>query len=410
MNTASPRTDRRELALLAAILLIAACLRAPFTGLPPALGLIATDLRLSTGLAGAIITLPLLAFALLSPLVAALARRQGLERTLTAGLVILAVGIALRSAGAAAALFVGTAVIGIGITVGNVLLPSLIKRSFPNSITPLTGAYALTMGIAATAGSAVVVPLSTAWGWPAALASFIVLPLVALAAWLPQLRQPAATAPTAAASTPEPRLWRSPLAWQVTLFLGLNSLLSYIAIGWLPAMLVEAGHSQAQTGSLHGVLQLAIAVPGLVIGPLVRRLRDQRLAAALSAACMAGGFLGLLLAPAQAIAWCALLGVGSGTGFILGLAFVGLRTRTTAQAVALSGMAQCVGYLLAASGPISMGALHDAAGSWQWPLLLCTGLALLEGSIGLLAGRDRRIGDAAPAPAPAANALPPQQA
>ncbi|KAF1017141.1 MAG: 2-nitroimidazole transporter [Stenotrophomonas maltophilia] len=396
MNLASRRPSG-ELTLLVGILLIAACLRAPFTGIPPVLGRIAADFHLSTALAGAITTLPLLAFALLSPVSALLAQRFGQARTLLHGLLAIAAGIALRSAGAEWALFAGTALLGVGIAVGNVLLPSLIKRSFPNSIASLTGAYALTMGVAATAGSALMVPMADAWGWQVTLASFLVLPLAAIAVWLPQLRgerAAAAASGPAVATTPQaaPRIWRSALAWQVTLFLGLNSVMSYIAIGWLPAMLMEAGRSQAQAGSLHGVLQLAIAVPGLVIGPLLRRMHDQRLAASGSAACMAAAFLDLAVLPQFALAWCILLGIGSGTGFILGLSFVGLRTRTPQQAVALSGMAQCVGYLLAASGPVLMGGLHDALAGWQVPLLVCTALALLEALMGWLAGRNHSIG------------------
>ena len=381
--------------MLAGILLIAANLRAPFTALPPLLGPIQQDLGLSTVATGALTTLPLLAFALLSPLSAMLGRRHGLERSLFCAMVLVALGIALRSAGASWSLYAGTWIIGMGIAVGNVLLPSLVKRDFPASIASLTGAYALVMGIAAALGSAAVIPLADAWGWRLALLAFLVLPLTAMAAWASRLCTQAK--PNAAATTDSRRepIWRSALAWQVTLFLGLNSTIYYITIGWLPTILVDAGLSAAKAGSLHGVMQLATAVPGLLIAPLLHRLRDQRLPAAGSALMSAVALLGYLLAPQQAFLWSVLFGVGTGATIILGLAFIGLRTRNVPQAAALSGMAQCLGYLLAATGPIAMGAMHDWLNGWTAPLLLCTGLALITAFVGLLAGRNLYVGSPA---------------
>ncbi|ODT81445.1 MAG: MFS transporter [Pelagibacterium sp. SCN 64-44] len=380
-------------ALVIGILLIAANLRAPFTGLPPVLGLIREDYGLSTVATGALTTLPLLAFAVLSPFSALFAREYGLERALFGALIAVALGVMLRSAGAPWSLYLGTAIIGMGIAVGNVLLPSLIKRDFPHSVASLTGAYALAMGVAAALGSAAVIPLAQAWGWRPALAAFLVLPLAAIAVWLTQLG--AHTKPAAGTATPPHggKIWQSPLAWQVTLFLGLNSTIYYVAIGWLPTILIDAGLSPAEAGSLHGVLQLATAVPGLVLGPILRRLRDQRLPAAVVAILSAIALLGLLLLPQLALVWSILFGVGTGAGIILGLAFIGLRTGNAHQAAALSGMSQCVGYLLAAVGPMAMGALHDSLGGWSVPLILCIALALAAAVVGVLAGRNLFIGN-----------------
>jgi MFS transporter, CP family, cyanate transporter len=162
-------------------------------------------------------------------------------------------------------------------------------------------------------------------------------------------------------------LWRSALAWQVTLFLGLNSFVYYVAISWLPAILRDAGYSPQQAGSLHGLLQLATAVPGLALVPVVRRLKDQRMIACGASVISMAALLGLLLAPAWAAVWTILFGIGTGAGIILGLAFVSLRAVNSLQAATLSGMAQCVGYLLAAVGPTLVGALRmtrSAAGAW----------------------------------------------
>ncbi|MFC3337170.1 MFS transporter [Paracandidimonas soli] len=380
--------------LVAGILLIAAALRAPFTGLPPLLGPIAEDFGLNTLATGALTTLPLLAFALISPFGALFARAFGLERTLFYALAAIALGIALRSADGVWTLYLGTAIIGMGIACGNVLLPSLVKRDFPQRIASLTGAYALTMGVAAAVGSAVVIPLAQAWGWRVSLGTFLLLPLAALAVWMTQLGNRASQASTDTATPQQDggKVWHSVLAWQVTLFFGLNSTIYYIVIGWLPAILVDAGMTPARAGSLHGILQLASAVPGLVIGPILGRMRDQRLAAAVVSLFSATALLGLLLAPQLALAWSILFGLGSGANIILGLSFIALRTSNAHQAATLSGMSQCLGYLLAATGPIAIGALHDFTGGWQAPLALCTALALAAMGMGILSGRNRRIG------------------
>lgn len=394
MNHPMKRAIAGQAVLVAGILLIAAALRAPFTGLPPLLGPIAEDFGLNTLATGALTTLPLLAFALISPFGALFARAFGLERTLFYALAAIALGIALRSADGVWTLYLGTAIIGMGIACGNVLLPSLVKRDFPQRIASLTGAYALTMGVAAAVGSAVVIPLAQAWGWRVSLGTFLLLPMAALAVWMTQLgtRASQANADAAAPQQDGGKVWHSVLAWQVTLFFGLNSTIYYIVIGWLPAILVDAGMTPARAGSLHGILQLASAVPGLVIGPILGRMRDQRLAAAVVSLFSATALLGLLVAPQLALAWSILFGLGSGANIILGLSFIALRTSNAHQAAALSGMSQCLGYLLAATGPIAIGALHDFTDGWQIPLALCTALALAAMGMGILSGRNRRIG------------------
>lgn len=380
----------RAALLLAGILLIAANLRAPITGVAPVLAMIQASLGLGTAQAGLVTTLPLLAFALLSPVAPVLARRIGLERALFTALVLIGGGVALRSAGPLGCLYGGTAVIGAGIALGNVLLPSLLKRDFPARIASVTSAYALTMGVAAAVASATVFPLATHLGWSGALAAIVVLPLVALVTWLPQLARHC-VAPAAVA--PGRPVWRSALAWQVTLFMGLNSFIYYVMIGWLPSVLTSSGHSAAEAGSLHGVMQLASAFSGLLVGPVVQRMKDQRAAAVGVSLLLSAALLGLMLEPAWALLWVACFGFGSGACLILSLSFMGLRTHGPAQAAALSGMAQSVGYLLAASGPPLVGLLRDMSKGWGVPLVLCLALTLVIAWLGTLAGRDIRVQD-----------------
>lgn len=385
-------TRRQSLLLLAGLLAIATTLRVTFTGAAPLLDAIRADLALTTAQTGILTTLPLLAFALISPLAPGVARRIGMERALFLALGLICVGIALRSLSGSVLLFIGTAIIGGGIALGNVLLPGLIKRDFPGQVAKLTGAYSLTMGVAAAIGSALVVPVALSGpGWQGALWSLMIFPLLALLIWLPQWKNHTHATVSGAGALHNRGIWRSALAWQVTLFLGLNSLIYYVVIGWLPSILISHGYSETAAGSLHGLLQLATAAPGIAIPLLLSRLRDQRAVAVIFALFCAISALGLWLLPQFASLWVVLYGFGSGATMILGLTFIGLRASSAHQAAALSGMAQSVGYLLAAFGPPVMGKMHDVSGEWTLPLVGCALLAVVMAVAGGFAGRDRVI-------------------
>ena len=389
-STAPSLPPARSGLLIVGILLIASNLRAPVTSVAPVLDLIRHDFAFSATAAGLLTTLPLLAFAALSPLAGPLARHGGLERTLLLSLLVLIAGLLLRSAGAEGSLFAGTLLIGAAIAIGNVLLPSLLKRDFPDHIASLTSAYVLVMGIAAGLGSVLAVPLAL-WssGWALSLLFPVVLAFAGLLAWLPQWQRH--TAPLPAAEKRKAPLWRNALAWQVTLFLGLNSLVYYIVVGWLPSMLRDAGLPSASAGSMHGLLQVASALPGLLLVPVIRRLHDQRRLAVATSVLSTLGLLGLLLAPHWSVLWTLMYGMGAGATIILGLAFVSLRARSVHQAAALSGMAQAVGYLLAAAGPMLVGLLRDLSGGWTVALLLCVLVSLLQAASGFLAGRNIQL-------------------
>lgn len=391
MTTPSLNGKQRVL-LIIGILMIATTLRVTFTGAAPLLDAIRADYGLTTAQTGMLTTLPLLAFALISPLAAGVARRIGMERSLFAALLLICAGIALRSLPSSLLLFIGTAVIGCGIALGNVLLPGMLKRDFAQHVAKLTGAYSLTMGVAAALGSAAMVPIAQSGaGWHGALLTLMIFPLLALLLWLPRLRHGAPAALSASGALHSRGIWRSALAWQVTLYLGINSLIYYIVIGWLPSILISQGFSEAQAGSLHGVLQLATAAPGLLVPLVLHRLRDQRAIAALVALLCAAGALGLWLQPGHAAIWTVVYGFGSGATMILGLTFIGLRASSAHQAAALSGMAQSVGYLLAACGPPLMGKVHDASGDWHLPLIACALLSVVMALCGAFAGRNREI-------------------
>lgn len=236
MSRTLPSSSQRWL-LIVGILLIASTLRVTFTGAAPLLDAIRADYGLTTAQTGLLTTLPLLAFGLVSPLAAGIARRLGMERSLFIAMLLICAGIAIRSLPSVLLMFVGTAVIGCGIALGNVLLPGLIKRDFSSHVAKFTGAYSVTMGAAAALGSALVVPIAiSGYGWRGALLALMAFPLLALLFWLPQWRAKQSTTISGSGAAHNRGIWRSALAWQVTLFLGLNSLVYYVIIGWLPAI------------------------------------------------------------------------------------------------------------------------------------------------------------------------------
>jgi CP family cyanate transporter-like MFS transporter len=387
-----PHTARHSTLLLASLLLIAMNFRGPITGVGPVLAELQAAFSLSPATAGLLTTLPLLAFGVVSPFAASFAQRFGLERALFASLVLVACGVLLRSAGPVGSLFAGTAIIGIGIAIGNVLLPSLVKRDFPARVPGITATCALMMGIAAGVVSAAAVPLAGAVGWQLALGASVLLPLLACLAWSAQLSSRTAPASGTADMPHGGPVWRSPLAWQVTLFIGTNSLLFYVLIAWLPTILTEAGLSPTMAGSLHGAMQLAAAVPGLFLGPMIGRMKDQKAIAAVLSLLVGVGLVGFIVRPGFAMLWATCVGFASGGAFILALIYMGLRTRSPQQAAALSGMAQCVGYLLAAGGPTLAGLLHDRVGSWTAVLAAGVLLSGVMAVCGVLAGRPRTVG------------------
>lgn len=409
----------RPALVVAGLLLVAGNLRAGITTVGPVLAELQHDLGLSSLTASILISLPLLAFAFVSPVAPAFARRLGLERALGVALGGLAVGLVVRSLPGLPLLWIGTALLGIAIAILNVVLPALVKRDFPTRIGQVTGAYSAVQAsfAALAAGAAVPVAALTAWGWRLPLGMWAGLALIALAVMLPQFRRrtvvppaeddvslddlrhprtgataavPATAAPAAAAGRSP---WGSALGWQVTAFMGLQSVGFYVFITWLPSIEGSAGVDAAAAG-VHQLLLNAFGIAGsLLASALIPRFRDQRLLAVAGPTLFALAALGVLLAPQLGGVWGSMAGLAGGSSIVLALSFFGLRTGNHHQAAALSGMAQSVGYVLAAAGPIAAGALHDATGSWTPALAVLVGLLAVLAVFGYLAGRARVLGD-----------------
>ncbi|WP_049562137.1 CynX/NimT family MFS transporter [Nonomuraea sp. SBT364] len=368
------------------LLVVAANLRPSLTGVGPLLDRVQADLELAPAVVGLLTTLPLLAFAAISPMVPRLAARWGPERLLWAALVVLTLGIAVRWIPTATGLFAGTVLIGAGIAVGNVLLPSLIKRDFPTQVGLLTSAYVTVMGAVAAVASGVAVPISQVapGGWYTALGCWIVLALVAVVLWLPQVRTPR---PVSGAIRRHRLPWGSALAWAVTAFMGLQSMGFYVVVTWLPQVFQDSGVSAAAAGWLLFAFQAVAVVTSLAAPAALRWARDQRAVAAVSSAVSLTGYLGLLVMPEWPLLWTVVLGLGGGACLVLALAFLGLRAQDATAAGALSAMAQSIGYLVAAAGPVVFGLLHTVSSGWQAPITLMCVAATGQAIVAMVAGR-----------------------
>lgn len=389
---------RRQLLLALAIALTAANLRPALASVGPVLDDLRTDLGLTTTDAALLTTLPVLCLGLLAPLAPRLTGRLGLERALFATLVVLLAGLLLRPSAGPLILFAGTVAAAGGIAVANVLVPALVKRDFPRRTGTMMGIY--TMGLtsfaALAAGATVPVVELLGGGWRVGLGGWAVPAVLALLVWLPLVRGGAAPA-TPAAAAPPIRLRRDPLAWQVTLFFGLQSLSFYAVLAWLPSIYREAGFPPTSAGLLLSVSTVVQAPVSLLTPRLAARARDQRGLVAAAGLLMALGFLGVLLAPTAApYLWVVTLGVGHGMSFALALLFTVLRTRTSAETARLSAMAQTLGYCIAAAGPLLVGALRSVSGSWTPALVLLLVLVVPQLAAGLGAGRALHVGRGTP--------------
>ncbi len=382
--------------LISAILLAAANMRAAITSIGPLTGAIREDTGLSTGAMGWLTTIPLLVFALLSPLAPVIARKFGTERTLAASLLLMTFGIAIRTVHAIPLLFIGTAGIGISIAVCNVLLPGIVKKSFPHRIGLMTGLYSMTMGLMASVAAAVSVPLAqgAGVGWRNALLVWAAMSVIGFCAWLVQM-QSAKGLENGTATGPRlhhTNVWTSALAWKITLFMGLQSFNFYVAVAWLPDILISKGWAPVQAGYMLSLMQLTGIPFNLLIPAIAERMKDQRLATGAAALLSIAGYVLLLTDhPLTLTVAVVLMGIGQGAMISLVLMFFALRTKHAADAAALSGMAQSIGYALAAAGPIGLGLLHDAAGSWALPIIVMSAVGFVMTFFGIASGRKQYV-------------------
>ena len=387
---------RRSLRLAlpaAVVVLVALCLRGPFAAVGPLLGELSDELAVPLTALAVLASLPLVVFGLLSPVAPVLAARIGLHRAVVAGLVLLAAGIALRTAGVIG-LFAGTVLLSAGIAVANVLLPAVARAEYGARAAGVVGLVTASMAVSAALGSGLAQPLAAVGGSALRGLALWLLPVlvaVAAAALLARARRGATAPPPAVAD--RRGILRDRVAVAVTVFFGLQSLSFYAMLTWLPDVLeAEAGVTPVAAGGLTALATVLGAPASLVVPALAARGRDQVLAAVLISVPTATALLGLLLAPASApLLWAVLYGLGTGAAFPLSMTLVLLRTRDVEQTGRLSAAAQSAGYLLAATGPLAVGALAEATGGWRAGLLVLLAVLAAQTAAGVTAGRPRLV-------------------
>jgi MFS transporter, CP family, cyanate transporter len=363
------RPGRPVLIAFTGIVLMALNLRSAVTAVPPLLDRISADLGFTPTVIGALGALPALAFSCAGLIGIRLVRRLPAERIAIGVLLVEGTGQLIRPwSGSVAGFLVISALTLLGMGVGNVILPALVKAWFPARIGLVTASYVTVMAIGTSVPALIAIPIATHLGWQRGLALWGALALLAVPSWLVTARHPRALPPSPR-TTEHHRVavHRSPIAWGLALLFGMNALNLYAMFTWLPVRLVDAGASESRAGAELAIFAGIGIVPSLLIPTILSRAGRSGLMAAVCVGFFIAGYAGLLLAPMTLTSlWTVLAGLGGG-GFPLVLTLFGLRSASPATAGALSGFAQAVGYLAAATGPLLVGLLHDLTGGWSAP-------------------------------------------
>lgn len=408
LNTTRSKAANRKLLLLS-IIGISFSLRAPITSIGPLAGLIHSDLGVSNGFVGFITTLPLIAFSVCSPVIPRISARIGMGKTMLFGLVFIVVGGVIRSYTGTVGLLIGTALIGVGISAANVLVPSIVKLKYPDRIGIITSIYITSIAIFASIGAGASYPLaSSGLGWKTASFVWIGIALLAIFAWMPQRNLGSGASgitggAAAAAGAGEGKLrkdmsgggniWKSPLAWYITLFMGFQSLNYYSLTAWIPSILESSGMTPAAAGYMAFWFQL-IGIPFSFLTPiLASKVKNQTTIVVGSCIGYFSGLILLLTVHSYAAVAIALLLLSNGgtASFGWSMAMISMKASDAEEAVKLSGMSQAVGYMLAAIGPTLCGAIFDMTETWS----IVMGLFLVTTTImvitGILAAKKEKL-------------------
>ncbi|GAA2294421.1 CynX/NimT family MFS transporter [Glycomyces scopariae] len=379
--------------LVAGVVLAAFNFRTAVTSVGAILAELREGLGMSEAVAGLLTTLPVLAFAGLGALAPRLARRFGPRMLLTGALVVMSAGLVARAYAPGTVLFLLFSLFALAAgAIGNVAVPVIVKRYFPDRIGVMTTLYSTTLAVGTAVAAAATAPIEhLAGNWRIALAAWALPALIAIVPWL--LWRPA---PAAAGANPVahlPGAGRSRLAWMMLLLFGAQSAIAYILMGWTTTILAADGMSAAAAGSMLGLLTL-VQIPVSVAVPILTVRWGPRPTFLVLMACYPPAIAGLWLAGGGPLTWLWMVLFGVGTSvFPLILTLFGLRARTPAGTSALSSFAQSGGYLLAGSGPLAVGWVYGLTASWAVPFTLLSVLTLLLFVTGLFVTRERYIED-----------------
>ncbi|MGX9297238.1 CynX/NimT family MFS transporter [Tsukamurella paurometabola] len=387
-----------RLLVLLAIVLFALTLRTAVTSLTPLLTRISEELHFGATIIGVFGMLPTAMFAAAGIVTPFLTTRIGLERTTLLAVAATAIGIGVRSLmGGTLGLLAFSCLALIGMGVGNVVLPPLVKRYFSDSVAVLSTAYLTCVQLGTMVPALTAVPVADAYGWRVSLAIWAIIPVAAFLPWLGivvarrghDVEDVTAEAP----SEPTGRIWRSPLAWGAAAMFGMTSLNTYAMFTWIPTILSDAGGSAALGGNMVALFSGVGFVATLVIPGLCARMENPFPLVIVFLGCFVVGFLGLLFAP-MTLTWVWVIAAGLGpTTFPMALTLVNLRTRTGAGSASLSGFMQGVGYLAACAGPLGFGLLHEATHGWTAPFLMLFGCLVVLGFGAYQACKPRMLED-----------------
>jgi CP family cyanate transporter-like MFS transporter len=378
--------------LAVAVTLAAANLRIAVTSLSSVLGDVQRGLTATATWASAVTAAPSICFGLAALLCPWLARRLGGGPAIGLALGLLTAGLGVRVLAGPGLLLGGTFIACAGIAVCNVLVPVVVKESFPNRLGLVTGFYSSSMAAGSAIAAAATPPLETATGgWRPALAAWAIPAALALAVWLLGARRAAGAVTDGQARPGRRNLLRVPMAWVFTLLFAAQSTYAYVIMGWLPEILHDAGISRDTAGVLLGVTMVVSVPLNLFVPALAARMRAQSGVMIGLTVLPVLGVLGLILAPTTVpLAWALLLGAGMSI-FPVVLTMMALRTRTSAETTQLSGMSQGFGYLIAACGPFLAGLVYSWLGSWTVPLILVLGILAAQATLGAVIGRPRYV-------------------
>ncbi|AWG26380.1 CynX/NimT family MFS transporter [Flavobacterium kingsejongi] len=377
------------------VVLIAANLRAPLTAVGPVLNEIRNALDLSITAAGFLTTIPLFVFACFSILIPKLTQYYTIERILFCALLLLSLGLYTRISGTTTSLFIGSAIVGCAICIGNVLIPAFIKKDFPNATGVMMGIYAVSMNLTAAlaSGFSISIGKTTTYGWKGSLGIWMAVAIVALVLWSPLVFQKKEIKMGTAEPKPMSKsILQSKLAWQISLFMGLQSLMYYCLVAWLPIVLQEWGMPNEDSGWILSYIQMAM-LPVTFAGPIIaNKMANQKVLVLLVSAAMALSILLLIVFKTDYIYLAAILfGMASGLAFSLSMMFFVLRTKQNETVAKISGMAQSIGYFLAAFGPPIFGKLYELNHNWNYSFYFMFGLLFLMLYVGIQAARNKYI-------------------
>jgi MFS transporter, CP family, cyanate transporter len=389
---ASPARASQPWLLLAALVLTGLSMRTAVTSVGAVLDDLQSGLHTGSEVAGVITTLPVICFAALGSVTPRLSHRFGAHRLLVAALLLMTLGLVLRAVAGSIVGFLLLSVLALaGGAISNVLMPSLVKRHFPDHIGRMTAVYTTALAVGTTAGAGLTVPIGGLGdGWRTGIGSWALLSALAVVPWLPTLRRDSPD-PEAPRGISANRLVHSRTAWVLMTFFAFQSFQAYIAFGWFAKFLHGHGISSDTAGWMVALIA-AMSIPVSMVVPTIAPSRHRLVVVVLST-CYLVSYLGLALAPVGgAWAWMVLSGIGSGM-FPLSLTMIGLRARTSETTAALSAFVQAIGYVVAGAGPLLFGVLYGATNAWTLPLAaLFVALAVAFGA-GWLACRPSYVDD-----------------